>query len=728
MSAMDPKELDDLMLKFLEGQATVSEQQAVIEALESDEAFWRRARNQVALHAGLKALTDPGAADPFVTRVLERISHQKGRRAFVDKVQGRLRLSRQSQTSRERPSTRRQPAIQLTGTRTVIYTCAAAAALLITTGLVALWLTPGPLDRPLTPQEERRHQIIVEQLRELNLERKAVETGRTRRRPRPKPAAPTPEEATRVRVTAQQEVEEATRIIDARRRFVMQQLQMFHGRGPLPDDLDVDELDRNAVPGPDDEDVIAGTEPVEVGRVLEAEGAEAGVLIREGAAGANRLALKKGLALLSGDRIETARGTGVPCTSVRLEGGATLDLDRATSVAVLGRDDLRFHGGRIYAHIAVPYSEDGYREEGPPFSLQTEAGRFLTHELQAELYLSSNELLGKDLKARVDGGKVHLVNRMGHVVGRQGQELRARKDAQPSRSEGFFEPIWRGRERHLPGLPFGLSSPIVFSSYAPLQSSGTHYALGLALRNEIDLRGLQTAGGKTGDGSDQRRYFRELLEKTREFQLLAPRRIPRATLGVLRPLQVPLPKIAAQTRVERSDAVGQILSAARTATPSKPLLVLCHGAMTDVACAWLMDPTIAGRVVVVGERSGPKNVWTQWICDPWACEIVITHFRCVLVYHGGLQPDRKLLKQITDPKWVSMKNNQVGKYHSFGLLYNIVNPDVGRTVRRVRFAGTKKDEPVFEPDRAGNMWEIWSHAKPDKLQNEFNRIFIRAQD
>jgi hypothetical protein len=397
-------------------------------------------------------------------------------------------------------------------------------------------------------------------------------------------------------------------------------------------------------------------------------------------------------------------------------------------VEVLGRDNLRFHSGRIYAHIAVPIPEDGYEEGEPPFSLQTEAGRFLTHNLKAELYLSPNEVLHKDLRARVDIGKVHLVNREGHVVGHRGQELWARKDARPSRKDGFSEPIWRGRERNLPGLPFGLSNPIIFSSYAPLQSSGTYYAMGLAVRNEIKLRGLQTAGGKTGDGSDQLRYFRHLVQKTRELQLLAPRRIPPATLGVLRPLEIPSPKVAAQTRAERSEAAMQILAAARTATLAKPLLVLCHGAMTDVACAWLMDASIADRVVVVGERSSRKNAWTQWICDPWACEIVIRHFRCIVVYHGGLQPDREMLTRITDPKWTDMRNNQVGKYHSFGLLYHVVNPDIETTVRRVSFTGTENDQPVFKPDQAGNMWEIMSRAGRDKLRAEFRRIFLTAQD
>ena len=601
---------------------------------------------------------------------------------------------------------------------------AAAAVLLVTTGLFALWLSSNPTGQPLTQSQKRRHRVIVEQLRELTLEREAVETAKARRLPRPKPAAPTPEEAARViaelRASEAQEAKEAeevTRMIDARRRFVMKQLRMFERqRGPLPDNLDVDESDSHD-PASSRETLVAETESLEIGRVLAAEPDKAGVLIRQAAEGEpQRLPLTRDLKLLRGDQIETAKGPDVPCTLVRLEGGAKLDLDRATSVKVLGRDNLRFNTGRVYAHIAVPCPEDAYQGDIPPFSLETEAGRLLTHDLRVELSVSSS----KELLARVDSGKAHLVNRKGHVVGHRGQELRSRKGTQPRRKEGFSETIWRG-SRHLPGLPFGPGCPIVLSSFNSLQESAEHYALGMALRGEIDLKGLQAA--TYGAPSAQQLRFSNLQHLTQRFQLLAPRRIPTATLGALQILEAPTPKRASRTHVQRSAAARQIIAAAQNATPTRPLVVLCHGTLTDVASAWVMEPGIAGRVVVVGDWYGQGQHLRR---DPWASEIVLRHFRCVLIEHKGLPVKPELLERVTDPKWILLRNTETRwLHHGFGLLYHVCHPSARFVVHRCRLVGIDNDLPTLTPDPNGRTWRIQSQVKPSELLSEFDRVFLQ---
>ena len=656
----------------------------------------------------------------FTAAVESRIESEGGHQISLEDVKSLDRRRRKSDRRSFRQSRR---------------TAVAAALLFITSSLIALWLSQNPQKQPpLTQREQRRHRVIVEQLRELSLEREAVEKSKTQRRPRPKPAAPAPKEATHMlaelevrAVEAAKEAEEVARMIDARRRFVIKQLRRFERpRDSLPDNLDVEESD-SQFPAPSREPVVAGTDPVEVGRVLlTADGEGTAQLIRQTERGPTRHELSQGLPLLSGDRIQTPHGKGTACASVQLDGGATLDLADDTTIEVLGRDNLRLHTGRIYAHIKVPVPDDGYLEGEPPFSLQTEAGRFLTHDVQAEIHLSSNKVLRKDLTARVDGGKVHLVNHRGHTVGRRGQEMHSKADARPIRREGFSRPIWRGCERHFANLPFGSSSPIILSTYTPVQHSGMHYALAMALRGEISLRGLQTTLGPEGETRERLQYFQELVALTRRLQPRAPGRIPPATLGVLRPLQVPPSRNPKRTRWERSDAVLQILAAAQRATPRKPLLVLCHGAMTDVACAWLMDPSIAQRVVVAGEKNRGRDTWSAWNWDPWAGEIVYRHFRCVLLYHDGLPTDRALLERINDPKWLSLKDNRTGQHHKFSLLYHVSNPAARMDVRRIRLTGTRDGKPVFETDPKGNTWEIQSRVKRGELLTEFHRIFLTS--
>ena len=70
--------------------------------------------------------------------------------------------------------------------------------------------------------------------------------------------------------------------------------------------------------------------------------------------------------------------------------------------------------------------------------------------------------------------------------------------------------------------------------------------------------------------------------------------------------------------------------------PYRPLVVVTGGRLTDVADAYLIDPTVTERVVVVssmgsttatGGAMGPPN----GEMDPWADAIVTAHFRFVQV-------------------------------------------------------------------------------------------------
>lgn len=595
---------------------------------------------------------------------------------------------------------------------------AAAAAVLVTAGLAALWFYREPEDPLLARRQERHRQVLIEQLQELNLERKAIIIPEAPQEPGKQT------EGTQVDVVfAQREAEEAARFVEARRRFMMRQLRTFGQNRRIPDDLDVDES--VARPG---ESAAATTSPDEVGRVLSTEGQHAGLLIREAKEGPTRQELTEGLTLIRGDQIQTLQGQGPSCASIRLDGGATIDLGQQTSIEVYERDSLRLNAGRIYAHIAVPAPDEEYPETEPPFSLQTDAGRFLTHRLDGEFSLTSGEIFKKKLTARVEAGRVHLVNGKGHVMGRRGEELQAQADMPPGRREGFTETVWRGNERNLPELPYGLGSPLVFSTYTPVQHTGTHYTMALALRGEIRLLGLQTALGTLGETPEQiRGYFRELTEETRKLQPLAPGRLPPATLGAMLPLQVPAGALPERTRPERSDAALQILAAVRSATPERPLLILCHGAMTDVACAWLMDPTIAGRVVVGGEMHRNTDAWSAWNSDPWAGEIVLRRFRFVLLYHDGFTADRALLERVKNPRWSSLRDNKTSTDHKFSLVYHLTSPDARMSVRRIRLAGVKNDKPVFEADPKGTIWEVTSRVKPDVLLTEFERIFLTPQ-
>jgi len=598
----------------------------------------------------------------------------------------------------------------------------AAAALLITTGLIALWLSPDPL----TEHEKHRHQAIVEELRELNLERKAIETAKKRRRPRPRPVAPTPEETARLmaqlefkETEAAKDAEEVARMIDARRRFVMQQLRTFGERAKLPDDLDVEDFD----PGEVNE-----TEPLEVGRVVVAEGDRSGVLIREANAGTQRLELTKDLALMRGDRIETARDGNVPCTSVRLKGGATIDIDRGTSMEVLGRASVHFHTGRIYAHIAVPYPEDTYPEAEPPFSLQADAGRLLTHDLRVEVQVSH----ARELQARIDGGKAHLVNRKGHKVGRKGQELWARKGAQP-RHRGFFsKPIWRGRQRTIPGLPIGKGNPVLLSNDDTDLFFSAEYGLALTHTGEIDLRGVQITHQiiderdrkkPRRDGEPeiaQRKRWREMVQEFARLRQGGLRFTTQPVLGSMEYLKRPASGRLEDTVPIQSPAVKQLLNEARKATPKRPLVVLASGAYTDVASAWLLDHDVSKRMVVITRDRFPNG-----IKDSWGYTIVLEKYRCVIC--NVLLPENAVrhFTRLDGTRWAFLADRASPRDTDFGQFACLTVPGFVQSTKRVRFVRGRTRELTdfeFKPDPNGRTWLV-QRADAQRMVRELEETF-----
>ena len=103
----------------------------------------------------------------------------------------------------------------------------------------------------------------------------------------------------------------------------------------------------------------------------------------------------------------------------------------------------------------------------------------------------------------------------------------------------------------------------------------------------------------------------------------------------------PLPRPASgqikDTTPNRSEGAHTIIDmSASLSLPYRPLVVVTGGRLTDVADAYLMDPTVTERIVVVsslgsttdtGAAMGPPN----GEMDPWADAIVAANFRFVQV-------------------------------------------------------------------------------------------------
>ncbi len=114
--------------------------------------------------------------------------------------------------------------------------------------------------------------------------------------------------------------------------------------------------------------------------------------------------------------------------------------------------------------------------------------------------------------------------------------------------------------------------------------------------------------------------------------------IPDATRGANRLLIEPASGNIDDTRELGSAAARAMVRAARNATHAKPLVVVVGGPVGTVADAYLLDHSIADKLVVCwfGGCSRSKDdmgEYQGWV-DPWAAYIVASKFRLIAVRAG----------------------------------------------------------------------------------------------
>jgi len=106
------------------------------------------------------------------------------------------------------------------------------------------------------------------------------------------------------------------------------------------------------------------------------------------------------------------------------------------------------------------------------------------------------------------------------------------------------------------------------------------------------------------------------------------RNIPGVSIGADRLLERPASGKVEGTAPSKSAGTDLIVGEARRATPEKPLVVIVGGPLCTVASAYLTDPSIADRMIVMMTDIDGYNG-----SDPWANFIVAT--RCKLVNFGA---------------------------------------------------------------------------------------------
>jgi hypothetical protein len=209
--------------------------------------------------------------------------------------------------------------------------------------------------------------------------------------------------------------------------------------------------------------------------------------------------------------------------------------------------------------------------------------------------------------------------------------------------------------------------------------------------------------------------------------------IPDITVSAGKPLAQPSDQQIDSTVPNRSAGAQRIIDLSNElATPSRLVTILVGTQLTDLADAYLVDPTVVDRVVVVaalGSLNLPKVLMTgpNGDLDPWADWIVAHRFKYVQVSAFYDQTTDVTTTEISNlPKnpfgdWIAQKQPNilaldVASDQVTALAVGL--PEFSKTVQRASpdvsavFGAPQGQGPPLVPDTGGNAFVVTAIAAP----------------
>lgn len=218
-------------------------------------------------------------------------------------------------------------------------------------------------------------------------------------------------------------------------------------------------------------------------------------------------------------------------------------------------------------------------------------------------------------------------------------------------------------------LPVDERNPIVLTNDGPSDNWQGEYALLLANGGGPSIAGIVVSTSPPWpDLQANVDGWRKMVAAARASGLEG---IPDPISSIGRPLARPASGDIEATTPNRSEGALFIVEVSRQRSlPYRPLVVLTGGRLTDVADAYLVDPSVAGRIVVVSSLgtasdSGGAMGVPNGEMDPWASTIVATRLRYVQVsaYYDQLTdvPASRTAELPANPfgEWIAAKQSRI---------------------------------------------------------------------
>ncbi|MEY2539365.1 MAG: hypothetical protein QOG67_3105 [Verrucomicrobiota bacterium] len=206
--------------------------------------------------------------------------------------------------------------------------------------------------------------------------------------------------------------------------------------------------------------------------------------------------------------------------------------------------------------------------------------------------------------------------------------------------------------RHPVGLPYGASNPVIYDNDSAVDVYTDEYLLALSSLGEIQLKGMLTSSSIAPDNrfvqvEDYEKEVHNRENLARAAKASGFRNVPTPVRGPKGQLFKPGSGKIEDTKSIGSEGSHLIVAEARKATPQRPLVIIAGGPLTAAADAYLLDPSIADKMIVAwfciqNYDMGNYNGWA----DAWAAYIVLQKLK--LVQFGMVPPPRVLKSQLLD--------------------------------------------------------------------------------
>jgi hypothetical protein len=278
-------------------------------------------------------------------------------------------------------------------------------------------------------------------------------------------------------------------------------------------------------------------------------------------------------------------------------------------------------------------------------------------------------------------------------------------------------------------LPVDERSPLLLVNDGARDNWQAEYAIVLAARQRLRLVGMVVDSSTVYPELEANvSEFRQLIRAARDSGM---QQLPDPTGSVAPVLVRPASGAIDDTLPNRSEGARLILDAAsRYGTKVHPLAIATGNALTDTADAYLMDPTLPERAVVVAslgttETNGARAGGPNGDNDVWATVIVTQRMRYVQVngYYDQLldvpEPRVAALPQNPFGAWMAGKRSEVLDLLSACDQVSVLAaalPWFASGVTRMR-AEPGDGIPVLTPDPTGRIWHV-AETDSDRARDE----------